>query len=391
MLMETVIELCAGAGGLACGIGEAGFRHQLAVDFDVDCCRTLSQNWKWKILQSDLRALNYRIFKQEPDLLAGGPPCQPFSVAGQHAADSDPRDMFPQVVRAVRELKPKAFLFENVAGLMRPRFAEYVEYISLQLCEPELPIKGKEKWFEHSLRLRRASLKINNSNRLRYSVSRQVLNAADFGVPQNRLRVFFVGFREEFGARWSFPLATHSEAALLHSKWITGEYWKKNDIPTSAITQKEATRIKLLEHQPELLLRFPWKTVRDAIGDLPDPENQKIGARKVENHDFVPGAKSYPPGHTGSAHDLPSKALKAGVNGVGGGENMLLKSNGDVRYFTSLEMRRIQTFRDSYQFIGNRSSITKQLGNAVPPTLAKHVAESIRQTLQRLKKGNSVL
>jgi DNA (cytosine-5)-methyltransferase 1 len=88
---------------------------------------------------------------------------------------------------------------------------------------------------------------------------------------------------------------------------------------------------------------------------------------------------------------LPSKALKAGVNGVGGGENMLLKSNGDVRYFTSLEMRRIQTFRDSYQFIGNRSSITKQLGNAVPPTLAKHVAESIRQTLQRLKKGNSVL
>ena len=388
MSAETVVELCAGAGGLATGIHNAGFRHRLAVDLDGDCCKTLASNWSWDVLQSDLQTINYSVLNLQPDLLAGGPPCQPFSVAGLHAADSDPRDMFPQVVRAVREMRPKSFLFENVSGLMRARFSDYVEYISLQLQEPELPIKRHELWYEHSLRLRRASLRSNEGSRLRYTVTRQILNAADFGVPQRRLRVFFVGFREDLGARWSFPLATHSEASLLHTKWITGEYWQRHGLRPRSPTAAQARAGSNAAQQPELLLRAPWQTVRDAVGLLPDPERRPRAAARFDDHIFVPGARCYPPGHTGCLFDEPAKALKAGVNGVGGGENMLRRQDDkddSVRYFTFLEMRRIQSFPDAYIFSGTRSATTRQLGNAVPPLLAKCIAESIRHALQRVK------
>jgi DNA (cytosine-5)-methyltransferase 1 len=126
----------------------------------------------------------------------------------------------------------------------------------------------------------------------------------------------------------------------------------------------------------------PWLTVRDAISDLPDPEKRAdVGGFK--NHRFQPGAKPYV-GHTGSMIDEPAKTLKAGDHGVPGGENMLALPSGDVRYFTVRESARIQTFPDEYEFEGAWSECMRQLGNAVPVTLAHVVAESVKKRLERI-------
>jgi DNA (cytosine-5)-methyltransferase 1 len=122
----------------------------------------------------------------------------------------------------------------------------------------------------------------------------------------------------------------------------------------------------------------PWLTVRDAISDLPDPE--RFPTNKIPNHRFNPGARSYP-GHTGSPLDEPAKTLKAGDHGVPGGENMLTRPDGSLRYFTVREAARLQTFPDDYVFRGAWTEAMRQLGNAVPVRLAKVVASSVARTL----------
>ena len=129
----------------------------------------------------------------------------------------------------------------------------------------------------------------------------------------------------------------------------------------------------------------PWRTTRDAIGDLPDPRHTRKAAA-VPDHRFQPGARSYP-GHTGSYMDDPSKTLKAGVHGVPGGENMLRRGDGFVRYFTVRESARIQTFPDDYVFHGAWSECMRQLGNAVPAKLAELVGDSVREKLDATKAG----
>lgn len=141
-------------------------------------------------------------------------------------------------------------------------------------------------------------------------------------------------------------------------------------------------------HPPRALfppVEFPWTTVRDAISDLPDPEDAVLAAQ-VPNHKFNPGARSYH-GHTGSSLDGPAKTLKAGDHGVPGGENMLVRSDGSVRYFTVRESARLQSFPDDYVFQGSWTETMRQLGNAVPVTLGRVIARDVgwrlRQTERR--------
>lgn len=100
-------------------------------------------------MHTDARLVDYSLFKQSIDLVAGGPPCQPFSLGGKHQGFNDDRDMFPEAVRAIRELRPRAFMFENVKGLLRTSFAAYFEYILLQLTYPELTRHDAHSWMEH--------------------------------------------------------------------------------------------------------------------------------------------------------------------------------------------------------------------------------------------------
>jgi DNA (cytosine-5)-methyltransferase 1 len=381
------VELFAGAGGLAIGMGRAGFDHAAVVEWDHDACETFRHNQRnhaqnveqWPLFEGDARAFDYGSIKGDVMVVSGGPPCQPFSLGGKHRGPMDERDMFPEAVRAVRALRPKAFIFENVKGLLRESFASYFEYIHLQLSHPDLTRNKGETWERHRRRLERHHT--SNQAAAGYNVVYRLLNAANYGVPQRRERVFLVGFRSDLGIEWNFPEATHSEEALLHNQWITGAYWERHRVAKhdrgTAPAKLESSYARR-PRETKTAATLPWGTVRDAIADLPDPvKNPRNG---VANHIFNPGARSYQ-GHTGSPLDEPAKTLKAGDHGVPGGENMLLRLDGTIRYFTAREAARLQTFPDDYVFQGSWSEIMRQLGNAVPVRLAEVIAGSVADTL----------
>lgn len=379
------IELFAGAGGLGIGLHRAGFHPVQVIEWNRDCCASLRENCDrrmpdvadWQIVESDVRLIDFSPYADRIDLVSGGPPCQPFSMGGKHRAYADTRDMFPEVVRAVREVRPKAFIFENVKGLTRAAFRNYFEYIRLQLEHPDLVALPDEDWADHLARLERHHTSSIRTG-LHYRVITRILNAADYGVPQRRERVVFVGFRDNFSADWTFPEATYSLDALLWDQ-TRGTYWERHHIPQKerVLNPRAMLRAQHLVEQPAAL---PWRTVRDAICDLPDPELEPDQASRLFNHRHQPGARTYP-GHTGSPMDEPAKTLKAGVHGVPGGENMLARANGTVRYFTVRESARLQTFPDDFQFQGAWTEAMRQLGNAVPVELARVVGIHVARRL----------
>lgn len=388
------LELFAGAGGLAMGAALAGFEHVGVVEWDRWACDTIRENQRrghplvhdWPVFEGDVRQFPLGELPNDLDLVAGGPPCQPFSMGGKHKAHDDSRDMFPATVEVIRHTRPKAFIVENVKGLTRASFANYFTYIQLQLTFPEIVRLSEEHWSEHLARLERVKTGGHDEG-LSYDVVPRLVNAANYGVPQKRERVFLVGFRHDVRPEWSFPEVTHSREALVRSQWVDGDYWDRHKVPTKArpeCTAVERAIADRLRSQNAPLAQESWKTVRDALVGLTDPERTP-GSHL--NHRFQPGARSYP-GHTGSPLDQPAKTLKAGDHGVPGGENMLRRPDGSVRYFTARESARLQCFPDGYSLHGSWSEIMRQLGNAVPVTLAQVVASSVAQALIQVSLAN---
>jgi DNA (cytosine-5)-methyltransferase 1 len=379
------IEVFAGAGGLAFGTAEAGFQHKIVVEWDSNACATLRKNHEagvrhvrdWKIIEADVALCDFTPYQGDVDFVCGGPPCQPFSLGGKHRGHQDDRNMFPQAVRVVREVRPRAFVFENVKGLLRKSFANYYSYIIHQLRLPTVAPRGEEDWTDHLARLERLHTSGQEVD-LRYNVVYQMVNAVEYGIPQHRWRVFIVGIRSDVGAEFSFPLPTHEEDALLYSQWVNGEYWERHRIPRKRVPTmpgRISQRVwRLRSAFPEMMLQ-PWRTVRDAISDLPQIA---AGDRctRFANHFLNPGARSYA-GHNGSPYDEPAKALKAGDHGVPGGENTLRLEDGSVRYFSVRECARLQTFPDEWTFEGSWTESMRQLGNAVPVKLAEVVARPL--------------
>lgn len=387
------VELFAGAGGLAMGISDAGFVHEAVVEWDRYACDTIRENQRrgvdpvvaWPLREKDVRVFDYSSIREGVDLVAGGPPCQPFSLGGRHRGRDDKRDMFPEMVRAIRELEPWAIVIENVKGLLRRSFTRYFEYIILQISYPEITLKRDEDWSDHLSRLERHH-RHAKSDGLSYRVVFQLLNAADYGVPQKRERVFIVGLRQDLEVEWSFPEATHSLDALLRDQWVTGEYWDRHGISARKqpeLSPKLRNRIERIGSTLFPPRELPWATVRDAISDLPDPVERDYSS-EIPNHRFNPGARSYH-GHTGSPLDEPAKTLKAGDHGVPGGENMLAYPDGRVRYFTVRESARLQTFPDDYVFHGSWTETMRQLGNAVPVMLGRVIARDVGWCLRRAR------
>lgn len=382
------IELFTGAGGLALGVARAGFNHLALVEWNKDACASLEANasrlaemadWPRPIEPTDVRKYDFRAFADRATLIAAGAPCQPFSLGGKHRGHQDQRNLFPEVFRAVREVRPEAIVVENVKGLLRSTFADYFKYIELQLTLPELTPRTGEDWREHRKRLVTLVEKPPRTA-LHYEVRHQLLNAADFGLPQRRERVFIVAFRSDTGQRWTRLEGTHSEDALMHAQWVSGSYWEEHGLRRRRVPERMRPRVEKLLGLGEPLFHKRWRTVRDALLGLPEPQDG-VEHPSIPNHVGNPGARTYE-GHTGSPLDLPAKTLKAGDHGVPGGENTVVLDGGAVRYFTVREAARLQGFPDEYVFQGAWGEGFRQLGNAVPVDLAQAVAAQVRAKLE---------
>lgn len=367
------IEIFSGAGGLATGLGMSGVNHNAFVEWNPDACKTLRENYDENLIfEGDIRDFDFSRHAGI-DIIAGGPPCQPFSLGGKAKGNEDSRDMFPSAVRSIRELLPKVFFFENVKGLLRNSFSEYLQYILLQLRYPTVK-NSADDWRTHVAAIKRLAKTISATES--YEVSVCLVNAADYGIPQRRERVVIIGVRKDLGREWTLPSPTHSCDSLLWDKYVTEEYWQRHNIAPSndefAIfpMQKKAICDKYGFFPPEL---NPWTTIRDALTDIPG-----TGERSYfpEEHIIRDGAREYP-GHTGSPIDEPSKTIKAGAHGVPGGENMIRFGDGKFRYLTIFEAKRIQTFPDDYRIMGSWSEAMRQLGNAVPVKLANIISDSL--------------
>lgn len=382
--MIDSIELFCGAGGLALGLQKAGLNHKALFEWDKYSCTNINQNIAdgntlvsdWKVFETDVRKVDFQVYKGSIDVISGGPPCQPFSLGGKAKAYNDTRDMWPEAIRAVREILPKAFVFENVKGLLRPAFSNYFHYILLQLQYPTIS-RGDLSWNDH---YRLLEEKHRNGEMGTYNIKYSLVNVADYGVPQSRYRVIIVGFKSDLEIDYEFPEPTHSKDALLFDKWVTGDYWREHGLeqPECEISEQ---RLATLRKNPPKTKR--WRTVRDAICDLPDPRlNQQLS---ISNHEYRPGAKAYA-GHSGSNLDEPSKTIKAGVHGVPGGENTVVLDDGTIRYYTVRESARIQTFDDDYVFCGSWGEAMRQIGNAVPEMMAEIIGRSVVEKLERSAK-----
>lgn len=374
----------------------SGFHHTDLYEWNEASCNNIRYNIKngyskikdWNVIQSDVRTVCYNDYSGSIQLVAGGPPCQPFSLGGKHKAYDDKRDMFPEAVRAIREIHPEAFIFENVRGLLRKSFQSYFNYILLQLEHPEISKPADATWQEHLAVLERHHTSRHDQG-LSYHVVFRLLNAADYGIPQMRQRVIIVGFRSDYDAHWSFPAPTHSQDALFYSKWIVKDYWEKHHILMPKDTPLSDLKLRDVQRNVEerIVPSNPWQTVRDALYGLPNPQINSSES-PYHNHDFRPGAKVYA-GHSGSLLDEPSKTIKAGAHGVPGGENMIVLDDGSVRYYTVRESARIQTFPDEYVFSSSWTESMRQIGNAVPVKLAHIIGSSVYDKMERMKRDAS--
>lgn len=196
------LEMCAGAGGQALGLETAGFDHAALVELDAMACQTLRLNRpEWNVLEQDLRSFDATPYKGV-DLVAGGVPCPPFSKAGRQLGAADERDLFPEAIRVVDEVRPAAVMLENVRGLLDAVFEDYRTKIERQL------------------------------KRLGYVPGWKLLNASDFGVSQLRPRVVFVGIRKDIADNFSWPVPGQVQpltvGELLHDL-MASRGWKGAD------------------------------------------------------------------------------------------------------------------------------------------------------------------
>lgn len=403
---RTSIELFTGGGGLALGLHEAGFHHLAVNERDERSLDTLRANFaspsrprrkRWPLLPGDARSQPWDEYAGQATVVAGGAPCQPFSIGGVHRGDEDERNLWPTFIDVVHRVKPLAAIGENVRGLAREAFRPYLDYICDRLSAPGLVPENDESWQEHDARLRAALLHDDIPPDERYLVDRRVILAADYGVPQLRYRLFIVAFRADleicwdadahYGDRWGWPIPTHSQDALL-AALEDGSYWAEHGlkrrryaVPVTRRRGVEAAREAEAER---------WRTLRDAItgnlgyGDY-EPLPAPMDGQEAESFDFhvgVPGARLYK-GHSGNPLDWPAKTIKAGVHGIPGGEHIALLDDGSHRYLTIRECARVQTFPDWWTFEGPRTEASRQIGNAVPVHLATIMGTNVGDTIDR--------
>ena len=318
-----IVSLFAGCGGLDLGLIKAGHKVVLATDFDRDCMLTYEKNIGKHFLLKDIRELEKGEIP-EYDLLTGGFPCQGFSVANLYRNEKDERNtLYLQIVRILNETRPKFFLAENVPGILSLGKGRVVNQIIKEFSEI-----GKEDGF------------------VGYEVHKYLLNAADYGVPQGRKRVIFLGMQKTF---------SQEERDILFSNFPP--------TPTHSLNAEEP-------HTK------PYKTLREAIGDLPEPETTE--GQSIPNH-ICSKHKVKINGYIGN-RQLDWDKIGPTIVGRGGGTGgpVIAVHPNCKRRFSVRETARIQTFPDNFVFVGSTSSQFRQIGNAVAVEFAYHLGKVLR-------------
>lgn len=328
----SAVDLFAGAGGLSLGLRQAGWKVEAAVEYDAAAMATHEANFAGvEHLCCDIRTVDFRRFAGI-DLIAGGPPCQPFSVSGKRLGSTDARDMVPEFVRAVREARPRAFLMENVPGLAMARFDDYL--------------------LDQTARL----------HALGYTVFKRVLCAADYGVAQNRRRLILVGIRsDQKGEAFAFPLATHGPSTRRRFRTVAETLrGAPADVPNRA--KVVYCKNPVLRRSPYAGMMFNGKgRPLDADG-LGHTVPASAGGNRTHIVDPSGLVREY------HAHLLAGKKPRVGqMEGV--------------RRLTVRESARLQSFPDGFEFVGRQSSRYSQVGNAVPPKLAEAVVGKVAHAI----------
>lgn len=326
----SAIDLFAGCGGLSIGLGRAGFSIDAAIEIDVEACATFAAHHRDAVvLDGDIATMDFRRFRGEVRLVAAGVPCQPFSSGGKRLAAADPRDGFPQFLRAVRGIRPQAVLVENVAGLARGSRSGYFASIVHALEDSGFMVTWK------------------------------LLNAADFGVPQKRVRLFLVGLRDR---TFQFPEPTHGSGRT--RPWV----------PAGAVVNTDTV---VGEANPSIVTYARNPDLR------PSPYDGHVfngGGRPIDlakpAHTILASAGGNKTHWIDTLDVVPSYHQR-----LIAGEPPLEGEVPGARRLTVAESAMLQTFPTGTVFAGARSSQYTQVGNAVPPLLAEALGRALAHQL----------
>lgn len=347
MVTRKLISLYTGAGGLDLGLEAAGFRTSVAVEQDVDSVATLRRNRSWEVIHRDihdvpsseiLAAAGLR--EGDADLLAGGPPCQPFSKSGYWAKGDvdrldDPRaTTLEAYLRVLRDIKPKAFLLENVAGLAYQRKDE-----GLQLLLDTIT-------------------SLNSASGSSYRVSMALLKASAYGVPQERERFFLIGHRD--GTEFVFPEPTHAPA----TERLAGT--------DTAMTAWDAIGDLEDDDDPSLAVTGKWA---DLLPSIPEGKNYLHHTDRGDGMPLFGWRRRYWSFLLKLSKSLPSWTITAQPGSAIG------PFHWKNRRLSMRELCRLQTFPEGYVVTGARNAYQRQIGNAVPSALAELLGRCILRQL----------
>ena len=307
----NVVSLFSGAGGLDLGFIQAGHHVIWANDLFNDAVTTYRLNLGDHITLQDIQDVPSNTIP-DCDIVIGGFPCQGFSVANTGRHEDDERNkLYLEMIRVINDKRPPYFLAENVKGIL-----------SL----------GKGQVFQNI---------ISDFRSLGYEVQYQLLNAADYGVPQIRYRVIIVGMRDDLHQRYIYPSPTHAKDESMFLK--------------------------------------RWVSVSEALKNLPDPDSPN----NIDNHVYSKYKLNFNGylGHRPIDPDKPAPTVTARGDSRGG--VVILPHPNGKRRMTCRELATIQSFPPEYRFVGGLTSVCRQIGNAVPPLLARAVAEQFNHLLQK--------
>lgn len=347
---RKLISLYTGAGGLDLGFEAAGFDTAVAVERDLDAVNTLRANRSWPVLDRDIHAVSSAeilstagLQAGEAGALIGGPPCQPFSKSGYWASGDtrrleDPRaGTLDAYLRVLRDTLPETFLLENVPGLTYRRKSEGVELIQRTIEE------------------------INREKKTNYQFVTAKLNAADYGVPQMRERVFLVGSRE--GREFVFPEPTHGSPD--HPDLFSGKK-RPYAVAWDALGDLEQDRAV------ELKVKGKWA---DLLPSIPEGENYLWHTERGGGKSLFGWRRRYWSFLLKLSKGKPSWTIQAQPGPAVG------PFHWDNRRLSARELCRLQTVPDDYEIEGKLSSAQRQLGNAVPSALAEVLARAMRKQI----------